>query len=152
MKKLTTIAAVLLAAFSHAQATNVNIGVNHKSVQVEVEREEQIFYYKAKIEYNFVEEYRNIGFGIGYNGFVDRWRNTRFFLGGKLGLISHDDQGLAGNATFGAETGISFRFSDNISIGPKFVADWREDLKFYGVNYEPSLKGSAFLTLTIIMD
>lgn len=149
MKKVTTIVAVLLAAFAQAQVTNVNIGANHRSALVEIERQEESFYYKAQVEYNFNEEYSNVGFGFGYNGFLNRWKSIRFFAGGKIGLISHEGQWIAGNATVGAETGVSFRLSDVISVGPKFVADWREDLKFYGVNYEPSLKGSAFLTLTI---
>ena len=147
MKKLFTITALGFILFSNAQTTAVNFGANLKSVQLELERQEEHFYYKVQAEYNFEETYKNVGFGMGYNVFLNRFETTRFYIGGKIGLISHENQAIAGNATFGAETGVDFKLTDKIVIGGRYTMDWREDLKFYGVNYNPSFKGAAFLKI-----
>ena len=143
---MKTLILLLITATTFAQ-TSVNISGSKYSGQIEIERSEESFYYKAQAEYNHQEQFTNVGFGLGYNTAIDRFNIYKFHLGGKLGLISHTGQNVSGNATFGVETGVSAKLSDKISIGAKYVMDWREDLKFFGVNLEPSFKGNAFLIL-----
>ena len=150
MKKLLTTLAILTATLTQAQRTNINILGSKNTTKVEVERLETNFYYKAQIEYSFSEKYRNIGFGLGYTTAIGKFEPARFYTGGKIGIIQHDNQGgFVANATVGAETGVDYHISENIAAGVRYAIDWREDLKFYGVNNEASLKGGLFLKLSI---
>lgn len=130
--------------------TSLSTLVNANSVQLELERNEIGFYYKAQAEYNHQEEFLNYGFGFGYSTYINGWQTSLFYLGGKGGLINHLD-GSGNNPTAGIDTGVDFKIADGLLLGARYTLDWREDLKFYGVNYEPSLKGGIFFKISLVV-
>lgn len=149
MKKLSMIATAILVAFSsYSQEIRLNLGVSLNSAQLEWEKSVKSVYVKAQIEHDFTENFNNMGFGIGYNTYLDRVEDVRFFIGVKAGVIAHKKQTYDGNATFGFESGVGYKLTESTTLGGKYSLDWREDLKYFGVNYEPSFKGHFSLVLT----
>jgi len=63
----------------------------------------------------------------GLNIFTDRFRDYKFYIGGRVGATKRK----GANAMAGLETGFDAMISDNTFIGVRGMLDYKSDNKFY---------------------
>ena len=155
MKKLLAIAFLVIGMMVNAQKSeyftislavdpNATIKENSPNLVAELEYVNNLIYIKATTQVlpNLEGGYWDFGGAGGLNIHLNRWKTSRAYAGGRLGIIKRDGNSYP---LAGFEGGVDFDVTDSMFIGVRGTGDYREDFEFWGG--EAEMRYSGFLRI-----
>lgn len=151
LKKLLSIAFLAIGMLVNAQKSeyftislavdpNATIKENSPNLVAELEYVNNIFYIKATTQVlpDLEGGYWDFGGAGGLNIHLNRWKTSRLYVGGRLGIIKR-----GGNSypLAGFEGGIDFDITNTMFIGLRGTGDYRSDFEFCGGKSETRYSG-----------